>query len=143
VRPLLFALTLSPSPTQTTLIVDIESEPSQARKSSSTSSLIIGYGSVSFHPQLQESGAERERALMMGYIGIANQGESRGERGHSACAAKIDLWGEADVRPPFSILSLRAYKHLSRLQLQRRRVVWEKRVWEGEEGRGMAAYPAI
>jgi hypothetical protein len=80
---------------------------------------------------------------MMGYIGIANQGESRGERGHSACAAKIDLWGEADVRPPFSILSLRAYKHLSRLQLQRRRVVWEKRVWEGEEGRGMAAYPAI
>jgi hypothetical protein len=77
----------------------------------------------------------------MGYIGIANQGESRGERGYSACAAKIDLWGEADVRPPFSILSLRVYKHLSRLQLRRRRVVWEKRVWEGGRGKGNGCLP--
>jgi hypothetical protein len=90
-----------------------------------------------FTPQLQESGAERERALMMGYIGIANQGESRGERGYSACAAKIDLRGEADVRPPFSIFC----KHLSRLQLQRRRVVWEKRVWEGGRGKGNGCLP--
>jgi len=42
--------------------------------------------------------------------GIANQGEGRGERGDSACAATVDLWWEADVRPfpslPLSHLSL-------------------------------------
>jgi hypothetical protein len=57
----LFSLPL-PFPLPSTDNADsrIESEPSQARKSSSTSSLIIGYGSVSFHPNFKRVG-QREK----------------------------------------------------------------------------------